>query len=181
MTNEASAHVAKPGRKRGIKLIRVKNRLGEMMRMPGGITRDQAVEASTHNVETLRNAYLRAIPGEIDSLEQMTRAAGPVLTAEDLSALLARARRLLTLAGTFGYLALDSVVKKFCDLCSGMPNAHMRDQAPIHVHIRAMRLLAPGGQATDDPAAAEILLMELTRIHEFLGCSAVGNAAKSVQ
>ena len=160
---------AAPQKGRKFKSIRIRNRLGEKLGVAGGISREEAVKASICNVERLRNGYVEAIPGELGRLEEIAGPPGKVLTESDLNALLARAGRLLTLAGTFGYEALDNAVKSLCSLCASMIENRNTDSAPVHVHIRAMHLLAPGGAAYAKPDMVAILLAQLARIHAFLG------------
>jgi len=147
------------------KLYRVKNRLGELMRRPGGVSREQAVEEATKGIETLREGYVNAIPVEIAALEEMVAAnASDEISAHEIGNLLSRAGRLLTLSGTFGYDRLDSVVKRFCDLGLGMIEKGITSVAPIEVHLRAMRLVSPDSAPLADEEAQE-LLNELSRVH----------------
>ena len=48
---------------------RVKNGLGELLKRPGGIGREQALADADVNVESLRSEYVKAVPGEIEALE----------------------------------------------------------------------------------------------------------------
>ena len=147
------------------KLYRVKNRLGELMRCPGGVSREQAVEEATKGIESLREGYVNAIPVEIAALEEMVAANGSdEISADEIGRLLSRASRLLTLSGTFGYDLLDAVVKRFCDLGLGMIEKDITAVAPIEVHLRAMRLVSPDSVPLAREEAQE-LLNELSRVH----------------
>jgi hypothetical protein len=120
-------------------------------------------------VESLRNEYVKAIPGEIAALEEIVSANrfGHV-SAGDIQRMLERAGCLLTLSGTFGCTRLDTVVKRFCDLGIGMMEKRITSVAPIEVHLRTMWLVAPSSPAlTDDEA--ESLLNELAKIHVYYG------------
>ncbi len=153
------------------KLYRVKNRLGELMRRPGGVSRAQAVEEAAKGIESLRAGYVNAIPVEIAALEEMVAANGSdEISADGIGCLLNRASRLLTLSGTFGYDRLDAVVKRFCDLGLGMIEKGITSVAPIEVHLRAMRLVSPDSVSLAREDAQE-LLAELSRVHEHFGLS----------
>lgn len=142
----------------GCKIIPVKNRLGELLRKPGGVARSEALEAAIRNIETLREEFVAAIPGEIAALETILDAAGRKhLSAADLDAMLRRADQLLTLSGTYGYDLLDQIVKRFCDLASGMIERNIEDAAPVEVHLRAMRLVCPGNPDLDDTESGHML------------------------
>ncbi len=150
----------------GCKIIRVKNLLGELLSIPGGIGREEAVEEATKLIEELREDFEKAIPVEITTLEDIVALAGPTVSPRHLSMILDAVDPLLTLSGTVGSETLDAVVKRFCDLCAGMLEKGISAAAPLQVHLRAMRLV----WKTDlsEEAAAEIL-EELTRIHTHYG------------
>ena len=151
------------------KIIPVKNRLGQMLRKPGGIARDEAVAAAGSNVETLRGRFVKAIPNEIAALEAILNVAGRKrVSKEELDAMLNRAGQLLTLSGTFGFDRLDLVVKRFCDLALGMIDKDLDMVAPVSVHLRAMRLVCPGGAGISD-SEADHMLKSLEGVHAYLG------------
>jgi len=151
------------------KIIPVKNRLGQLMRLPGGVAREEAVTAAGKAVDTLREEYVNAIPGEIGALEAIVAAAGRKhMPARELEAMLERAGHLLTLSGTYGYDLLDEVVKRFCDLATGMIEKDIGDVAPVSVHLRAMRLVCPGGAELDE-GAADHMLGGLEKVHAHYG------------
>lgn len=150
------------------KIIPVKNRLGQLLRMPGGVGREEAVQAAGKAVETLRDEYVNAIPNEIGALEAMVPAGAGKISAKDLDAMLNRAGRLLTLSGTFGYDLLDQVVKRFCDLANGMIEKDIDDIAAVDVHLRAMRLVCPGAPELGEDAA-DHMLSGLAKVHAHYG------------
>ena len=83
--------------------------------------------------------------------------------------MLRKAGSLLVLTGTFGFEVLDAIAKSFCDLLSGMILKDMHAIEPIAVHVRAMRLCAPGGGGLGYDEARQILT-ELGRTLSHLGC-----------
>jgi hypothetical protein len=154
-----------------VRIIPVKNRLGQMLHKPGGIGRKEACETAVQNVESLRDEFVGAIPGEIAALEMIVQAGGRQrIPASELDAMLRRAGQLLTLSGTYGYDLLDEVVKRFCDLASGMIERNIEDVAPIDVHLRAMRLVCPGGPELS-PEAAENMVSGLEAVRAHYGIS----------
>jgi len=156
-----------------VKIIPVKNRLGQLLHKPGGISRDDAVSAAKGNVETLRGRFVKAIPAEIAALEALLAAADRKHIGKDeLEAMLGRAGQLLTLSGTFGFGQLDEVVKRFCDLAMGMIEKDLDQTEPVAVHLRAMRLVCPGGAAISQTEAAH-MLESLERVHRYLGITRI--------
>ncbi len=150
----------------GSKIIRVKNLLGELLHMPGGVTREEAVEEAQRLIEELREDFEKSIPAELTMLEDLIALVGPTISTTQLTMILDAVDPLLTLTGTFGTPALDSVVKRFCDLCAGMREKGIDAMAPIKVHLSAMRLVWKSNMSEED--ASEIL-GELQRIHTHYG------------
>jgi hypothetical protein len=150
------------------KTIRVKNRLGELLRRPGGIQRTQAVASASEAIETLREDYVGVIPDEIGVLEAIAAGSKSGLSSLEVAAMIEGAGRILTLSGTFGFELLDRVVKRFCDFAGGMVEKNITDVAPVEVHLRAMRLVCPGAA---DLSEAEIdnMLSGLEKVHKHYG------------
>jgi len=150
----------------GHKVFRIRNKLGERLSLPGGITRERAVQEAGRRVETLRLPYEDAIAVEIARLERIVAATGAGIAARQLAQLLDGTGRLLTLTGTFGFVLLDAVGKSLCDLCVGMLEKSIAATAPIEVHLNAMRLVR---KMELSEAEAEEMLAELARIHAYYG------------
>lgn len=150
----------------GCKIIRVKNILGELLSMPGGVSREEAVHEAQALIEELREDCEKAVPVEITRLETMVSAVGRQITTEQLSDILDQVDPLLTLSGTFGSEVFDSVVKKFCDLALGMRDKGIKTTAPLNVHLSAMRLVYKTGLSDEE---ADEILAELALIHKHYG------------
>ena len=149
-----------------VKVIPVKNHLGQLLNKPGGIKREEALENAEKNVESLREEFVAAIPGEVTALEDLFAVANMSgLSAELLMGMLQRASQLLTLSGTFGYDLLDTVVRRFCDFVAGMIDKGLTDTVPVGIHLRAMRLLCPGN-ADLSLEEAERMLGSLAALHD---------------
>ncbi|MDR3528772.1 MAG: hypothetical protein P4L57_15990 [Rhizomicrobium sp.] len=153
----------------GCKIIRVKNILGELLSMPGGVSREEAVQEAQTLIEELREECEKAVPVEITRLEQLVASAGPQISDAELGEILDQVDPLLTLSGTFGSETLDAVVKKFCDLTFGMKDKAITTTAPLKVHLSAMRLVFKADLSDDDAVA---ILAELSRIHDHYGINA---------
>jgi len=152
-----------------VKITPVPNHLGRKLRKPGGISKDMAVAEASKNVESLRDEFVAAIPGEIQALEEILSGdIRGVAGAITLDAMLRRAGQILTLSGTYGFDRLDVVVKRFCDLVMGMQEKNIEDIAPIKVHLRAMRLVYPGAPEISDEEVAHVL-EGLARVHSHYG------------
>ncbi|MDE2184121.1 MAG: hypothetical protein KGJ78_13970 [Alphaproteobacteria bacterium] len=154
---------------RGWRSIHVRNRITDLIRRPGGISRSQAVKAATTDVQRLREDLIQHVPDEIGALEAIADgASGDYLSAGDLETMLEGAERLLILSGTFGLTLLDEVVKKFCDLAAGVIERGQCSVAPVSVHLRAMRLVSPDSPPLSNEEQ-DNLLRELSKVHAHLG------------
>ncbi len=151
-----------------VRIIPVKNRLRALLYAPGGVSRDDALGAARQNVESLRRDFVKAIPAEIAALESMLDSDKKTITKDELEAMLRRAGQILTLSGTFGFGMLDLVVKRFCDLALGMLEKNIDKVAPVAVHLRAMRLVCPGGLALN-AMEADRMLKSLEDVQAHLG------------
>ena len=131
----------------------------------GGVSRDEAVQAATEQLETLRGDADQAIEESLSAIEQLcaTPQAGSAYSAAQLSGMLVRCDQIVTLAGTFGYRALDDATRYLCDLADGLLRSGTSDVPSVTVHVRAMRLLAPGSPPLA-PGHQEKVLSELGRI-----------------
>lgn len=160
------------------KVTKIPNNLGKKLQRPGGILRDQALKDAGERVENLREQFVGAIPGEIAALEAILANCGAKVPPEGLDAMVCRAGQILTLSGTFGLDLLDTVVKYFCDLAVGMIEKNIDHVAPVSLHLRAMRLVCPGGTEFSQ-AEVDHMLAGLTRVHAHYGIAHLSEAKAS--
>jgi len=147
-----------------VKTFFPQTRLAELAARPGGISRSDAIEGAQKSIESLRDQGDATILKSLGELETIAYGArGGQLSETDMHRTLRLADQIVTLAGTFGYAALDRVVRSLCDLTDGLIRANLRDSAPIAVHVQSMRLVAPGGRAWSD-AENDKILSELSKV-----------------
>jgi hypothetical protein len=157
------------------RIIYVRNRLGELLLAEGGIDRDEAIAEADRLVEIERTTSEGDIGEEIAYLESMLQVSARGkhgISVADMRFMLRKADSLLTLTGTFGFNALDTVAKSFCDLLNGMILKKLNEVDPIAVHLRAMHLFAPGGPALGDEEAKQVFT-HLRRILQHFGCEPI--------
>jgi hypothetical protein len=128
---------------RPVKTYFPKTRLSELAARPGGIWRDDAIEGAQKSIETLRGEGNAAILASMKEIEAVACTNAGRLSASLLQRILRLADPIVSLAGTFGYDALDAVSRSMCDLVDGMLAANIFDAAPVLVHAQSMRLLMP--------------------------------------
>jgi hypothetical protein len=153
-------------------------RLAKLAARFGGIARDEAVEKAKEYIESMRGEGDQAIAeimGEIETI--LATAKGGKLATEQMKALLRWADQVVTLAGTFDYAALGRVMKSLCDVADGLIRAGLEDAAPIAVHVRAMRLVAPGSTALTG-TQIDTVLAELAKILTHYDFTPIGQGAE---
>lgn len=123
-----------------------KTRFAELAARAGGITQESAVNGALKNIESARADSDSMIAKAIEATETIVYAPHPNsrLSEEELRAILRHGDQIVTLAGMFCYERLDIAARSLCDLTDGMLIAGLFEAAPIVVHVKAVRLMAPG-------------------------------------
>jgi hypothetical protein len=143
---------------RPVKTFFPKTRLAEMAAQLGGIARDEAIAGAKESVELLREEGDTEINRSIGAIEAIVAGSDRrSLQEADMRKILQLADQIVTLAGTFGYTALDKVMRSLCDVTDGLLQARLTDAAPIIVHVQSMRLMAPGSTALSPQQTAKVL------------------------
>jgi hypothetical protein len=147
-----------------------KSRLSELAGRFGGLSRDEAVEAATRELEILRPEAIKTIEAAIAELEKIVNAAiqNRDGSAAMMKSLLPLADQIVTLAGTYGYTALDKAARSLCDLLDGLLRQEKTDLASIRVHVQTIRMMAPAA-TTLSPEHIEIMLFELAKLLDHHG------------
>lgn len=148
-----------------------KSRLAELASEFGGVSRAEAITNAQAGLEIMRGEADHAIGEKLTALEAIAAAPHDPhgYSPAQLAELLARGDQIVTLASTFGHDALDTAARCLCDLAAGLGRAGIADVASVKVHVRTMRLLAPGATLAKDHQ--DRVLSELARILDFHGFS----------
>ena len=154
-----------------------KTRLSELVQRFGGLTREEAVAAATIQLESLRQEADSAVETAIAQLEKMAgdRGAG----AAAMKQMLPLCDQIVTLAGTYGYGALDKATRSLCDLMDGLITAGMQDRASIRVHVQTIRMMAPGNSLGANHV--EVLLFELHKLLDHHGFASLADGVRDDQ
>ncbi len=144
-----------------------KIRLQEMLNRPGGISRDQALEGAISNLDDMKGEGNIIIENAIAAIEALSaQVNGGKLAPEVMKEILEQADQVVTLAGTFAYVALDRAARGLCDITDGLMQAGKGDAAPVLVHVRALRMFAPRSIPLGKEASDQVLA-ELEKIMVF--------------
>ncbi|HEY4942416.1 MAG TPA: hypothetical protein VII56_13395 [Rhizomicrobium sp.] len=157
------------------KIFFPKTRLSELAARAGGIFRDDALDGALQSLESMREEGDTEIRKSISAMEGIVFARHAADTLEDaqMRAILRHADQVVTLAGTFCYLALDAAARSLCDVADGLIRANMNNRRPIAVHVQTLHLLAPGGMALS-PEHAEKMLGELAKVTAHFNFGSLG-------
>jgi hypothetical protein len=155
-----------------------KTSLSELVTDFGGLNRDDAIRGAQGELESMRAEADKVIESSIAALEQIAAApeGADGYSPGQMYAILVRCDQIVTLAGTFDYPALDTATRCLCDLTDGLRQEGRNDVASVKVHVRTMRLLAPGAPPLS-PAHQEMVLSELAKILTHHGFDRASDAA----
>jgi hypothetical protein len=133
-------------------------RFAELAARGGGITRTAAIDGALKGIESSRADSDGIIAESIAAIETIVYAphVGDSLSGEKMRDILRHADQIVTLAGMFNYGQLDTAARSLCDLTDGMLNAGLFEVAPVSVHVRALRLVAPGAAVLEPDEAGRI-------------------------
>ena len=147
--------------------------LQEAVSKPGGITRENALEAAQQNLREVSGEADQTIETTIQTLEGIVAKNMRGLSPEQLREILSLADQIVTMAGTFNYMSLDRATRGLCDVADGQLQAGKGDAAPVAVHVRAMHLFSPLC-AVPGPEESERILAELAKVASHYGYAPLG-------
>ena len=117
------------------------NRLGKMVREPGGVRVGQALEQAEHNLEDIQGSCLEAMDLQIEELERLCAEGGrgPPETVKDR--IYDLGNDIVAVAGPFQLKELGQAAFSLCELVDRLRTRGKWNQAAIEVHLAAFRLL----------------------------------------
>jgi hypothetical protein len=158
-----------------------KTRLSQVIGRLGGVSRSDAVDEAKKQLESMREKSDEVIRASLTALEaiifhpETKQGYSPAQMRE----ILCLGDQIVTLAGTFDYVALDKATRSLCDVTDGLKRTKRNDIASIHVHLRAMQMLAPGMAALPSEHV-DMLLSELAKIMNHHGFDRLSDSADRV-
>ncbi|MDG2521019.1 chemotaxis protein CheE [Caulobacter segnis] len=127
----------------------VPNRLGAVMRRPGGIRASEAIERAETGVEQFREECLKTI-GEV--MVELDARFGPNAEREgaDFEALYTLVLKLIDVSGFVSHTGLDRAAISMCTLVDTMSERGRWRWPAVDVHLDAMRLLWTQGETLSE-------------------------------
>lgn len=144
------------------KNIKVKNRLGDLMRQPGGRSLVEALRGAQKRIEKISPDLLAGVDRSIARMEKAAASLGDSPDAPAVTEIYQAANDIIALAGLVGYPALDEVAHGLCELIDAFRAEGVWHDQAIRVHIDAVQLLR--GLRADDKAACDKVLSGLRAV-----------------
>ncbi len=117
------------------------NRLGKMVREPGGVRIGQALEQSQHNLDEIEDSCLQAMDLQIQSLERLCAEGGRQPVEAVKNQIYDLGNDLVAVAGAFQLTELGQAAFSLCELVDRLRTSGKWNQAAVEVHLAAFRLL----------------------------------------
>jgi chemotaxis protein histidine kinase CheA len=120
-------------------------RLAAKINQPGGVTEEEAIEAATANLESLRGRTEH----ELDVTLQQIRAIGHTLQAPPdpmaVRELYSLSNSVVGIAGVYGMSGLSAVAYSLCDLVDKLRTSQTWNAAAVRVHVDSLLLMQGDG------------------------------------
>jgi hypothetical protein len=145
-----------------VKWIPWTNRLGKLLRQPGGITAGHALRKAAENLESIRETSLSALDEYMARIETLRREAGPEASEEVKQKIYRLANDIHGVAGVFGLGQLGEAAFSLCELLDRLHEHGRWSPEAVDVHLAALRLLRHHHEEVDSAA----VLAGLHRITE---------------
>jgi chemotaxis protein histidine kinase CheA len=142
--------------------IKVKNRLGELMRQPGGRSAIEALRGAEKRLDKISDDLLRGLDR---CIARMETAAGQLTDPPDdkpVTEIYRASNDMIAFAGLVGFNSLDEVAHGLCELIDTFRAENQWSDQAIRVHIDAVQLLR--GLSKDDNEARERVLDGLRKV-----------------
>ena len=151
--------------------------LSRMVAREGGVHRDTVIARATANVEAMREEFMDVLQ---DLIERLVRTSADTSQPpmQRLGAMEQLGDQIITLAGTYGLSALQEAAMRLCDLTVALIARQDVIENLVLIHVNAVRLFSPRGEASDEATAAKVLL-DLRRVQKHFGIEAPGIGASA--
>lgn len=124
------------------------NRLGKMVREPGGKRIGAALDQAEQNLDAIQEECLRVMDAQIDEMEKICAEGGRQPGEEVKNQLYDMGNDVVAVAGAFSLGELGQAAFCLCELVDRLRSRGKWNQAAVEVHLSAFRLLR-----TPDPDA----------------------------
>jgi len=140
-----------------VRMLFPKNRLGELLRKPGGLKVSEAMEQANANLATLRGACLDDLTAVVEDMEQRFTAFPGAFDDAAVTDFYTAAGRSVGVAGACGIGAVDAALTSLCVLLDNLRLRRQWDAEAVQVHVKSLRVLVSLAKAGQDSGLDQIL------------------------
>jgi hypothetical protein len=145
------------------------NKLGQIMREPGGVRVGEAMERADRNLESIKDECLGEMDKELAELEALCNEGGRHPEDPLKRRIYDISNDLVAVAGAFGLSELGQAAFSLCELVDRLRGLGKWSQAAVEVHLSSCRLLrqhAPGEDRSSVIEGLRSLTMRAAAIAE---------------
>ncbi len=117
------------------------NRLGKMVKEPGGVRLGEALDQAGKNLDSIQMECLKAMDGQIEEMERLCAEGGRQPPDETKHEIYDLANDVLAVAGSFSLKELGEAAFCLCELVDRLRTRAKWNQAAVEVYLSAFRLL----------------------------------------
>jgi hypothetical protein len=136
-------------------------RLAAKINQPGGMTEDEAIEAATANLESLRGRTEHEL---IVTLQQIRTIGHTLEVPPDPVAvreLYSLSNSVVGIAGVYGMSGLSAVAYSLCDLVDRLRTAKMWNAPAVRIHVDSLLLMQGDGPGKEQEVMIQKALRRL--------------------
>jgi len=136
-----------------VRFFTPENRLGKLLRTPGGAAVADAVVAAETGLAELGGAAREELVSALSAVEACAAEHPAQFEAHRLEALYGLAQGAIGLGSLCERPAVDEALRSLCDLLDNFGRAERWDAEAVNVHVRSLRLLMGGSGGAQAEAA----------------------------
>jgi hypothetical protein len=142
-------------------VFRVKNRLAEVMKRPGGRSLAELAHGADRRVAAIREDCLKSLGGQIERMRARASEGRDGADPTALDDIYAAANEIFAVAAVFELKHLSEAAYEFCDLADHFRETGAPIWPAIEVYVDGLNLLLTGSSET---VAASVVLTGLRRV-----------------
>lgn len=130
----------------GVKIVRVPNKLTQLVKRGAGIAVGEAVKRADAALESLEDASLAIIDEELAAIDLLYGAGNPDRASLSLDQLYEHASRIIDAGGGLPGSGVEEAARAICELVARSRASKIRDCDAVDVHVATLKVLRAQGQ-----------------------------------
>jgi hypothetical protein len=120
-------------------------RLSAKINQPGGLTEEEAIEAATANLETLRGRTEHELDVTLQQIRSIGHAIGKPPDPAAVRELYSLSNTVVGIAGVYGMTGLSAVAYSLCDLVDRLRTTKTWNAPAVQIHLDSLLLMQGDG------------------------------------